>query len=189
MLGLDYNVLGVSLLLILTPVIFYQTKNLYNTNDALTLFGFIFLIGLGLNYFILIRALDIKYFILTIATPMITDTFAYVAGSLIGKHKITKISPNKSLEGYVVGSLVATIIMTMYYNTFIGAQTNLLIVIGIILLISIFGQIGDLFFSAIKRQHNIKDFSNLIPGHGGMLDRLDSLIFSAIIFMIFASYL
>jgi len=189
MFGLDYKVLSISLLLILIPIIFYQTKEIYTTNDAFKLFGFIFLVGLGLNYFILIRSMDLKYLILTLATPMLTDTFAYFGGKLIGKHKITKISPNKSLEGYIVGTVVGTIIMTLYYTTFIGVQKNLLIVIGIILLMSVVGQVGDLFFSAIKRQHNIKDFSNLIPGHGGMLDRLDSLIFVAICFIIFANYL
>ena len=84
---------------------------------------------------------------------------------------------------------MGTFIMTMYYVTVIGNQSNIFIVIGIILLMTIIGQIGDLFFSAIKRHYDIKDFSNLIPGHGGILDRLDSLSFVAIVFIIFMSYL
>ena len=84
---------------------------------------------------------------------------------------------------------MGTFIMTMYYVTVIGNQSNIFIVIGIILLMTIVGQIGDLFFSAIKRHYDIKDFSNLIPGHGGILDRLDSLSFVAIVFIIFMSYL
>ena len=120
-----------------------------------------------------------------VLTPIITDTFAYVGGSLIGKHKVTKLSPNKSWEGYIVGSLMGTFMMSMYYFNFINMQGKLMPVILIIFLMTVVGQIGDLFFSAIKRKHNIKDFSNLIPGHGGVLDRLDSLIFVAIIFMIF----
>ena len=79
--------------------------------------------------------------------------------------------------------------MTVYYTTFINVQTNLIMIIGIILMLSIIGQLGDLFFSAIKRQHDIKDFSRLIPGHGGIMDRLDSLIFVALIFMIIIDYL
>lgn len=80
---------------------------------------------------------------------------------------------------------MGTFMMSMYYFSFINPQGKLLQVILIIFLMTVVGQIGDLFFSAIKRKHNIKDFSNLIPGHGGVLDRLDSLIFVAIIFMIF----
>ena len=189
MLGLDYKVLSISLLLIFIPIIFYQPKGLYFVSDAFKLYAFIFLLGLGLNYFILIRNISITYLILVLGIPMITDTFAYFGGLYIGKHKITKISPNKTLEGCIVGSIVGTIIMTIYYVNFIGYQHNLLLLSTIILIMSIIGQIGDLFFSAIKREYSIKDFSNLIPGHGGMLDRLDSLIFVAITFMIFAKYL
>lgn len=187
--GLDYSTLSLSLLLILMPAVIYQPKKEYNIADALTLYGFIFLIGLGLNYFILIRTMNLKYFALMLFIPIFTDTFAYISGSLIGKHKLSKISPNKSVEGCVIGSVMSTFIMTMYYINFIGTQTNIFIIIGIILLMTIIGQIGDLFFSAIKRHYKIKDFSNLIPGHGGILDRLDSLIFVAICFIIFVKYL
>jgi len=124
-----------------------------------------------------------------ILTPMVTDIFAYVSGMLIGKHKVTKISPNKSWEGYIIGTIMGTFIMSVFYTVFIGYQSNLLIVISIILLMSIMGQIGDLFFSAVKRGHNVKDFSNFIPGHGGIIDRIDSLIFTALIFVILMRYL
>lgn len=187
--GLDFKIISISFLLLFIPVIFYQVNNKYTVDDAFRLFGFLFLIGVSLNYFIIIRDMDLKYFILMLLTPMLTDTFAYICGSLIGKHKVTKLSPHKSWEGYIIGSLMGTFIMTMYYVTVIGNQSNIFIVIGIILLMTIIGQIGDLFFSAIKRHYDIKDFSNLIPGHGGILDRLDSLSFVAIVFIIFMSYL
>jgi phosphatidate cytidylyltransferase len=122
-------------------------------------------------------------------TPIITDTFAYLGGSLIGKHHFTKISPHKTIEGCIIGSLMGTFMMSMYYVNFIGVQTNLFKVISIILLMTIIGQVGDLFYSAIKRHYEIKDFSNLIPGHGGILDRIDSLSFVAIVFMIFKDIL
>lgn|SRR5574344_82578 len=188
-LGLDYKVLSLVLLLVYLPVLFYQERGKYNSDEAFSLLGFIFLLGLGLNYFILIRSYSVNYFVFMALTPIITDTFAYIGGSLIGKHHITKLSPHKSLEGYIVGSIMGTFMMVMYYTTFISSETNLLLLIAIVLLMTIVGQLGDLFFSAIKRNHNIKDFSNLIPGHGGMMDRLDSLIFVAIIFMIFIKYL
>ncbi len=79
--------------------------------------------------------------------------------------------------------------MTMYYTTVINVQTNLFKVIGIILLMTIIAQIGDLFFSAIKRHYNIKDFALLIPGHGGVLDRIDSIIFTVLVYVIFMGYL
>lgn len=182
--GLNYKTLSFIILMMCIPVIFYQVSGKYKVDDAFKLFGFICLIGLGLNYIILVRALGLRYFLFMVLTPIITDTFAYIGGMLIGKHKITKLSKNKSLEGYIVGSVMGTFMMSMYYVTFIGS-INIFKLIGIVLILTIAGHIGDLFFSAIKRNHDIKDFSNLIPGHGGILDRLDSQIFTAIAFMIF----
>ena len=187
--GLDYKILSASLLLLCSPVVFYQAKGKYNIEDAFKLYGFLLLVGLGLNFFILIRNLDLRFFILLLLVPIFTDTFAYVGGSLIGKHKFSKISPKKSIEGCIIGSAMGTFIGSMYYITFINEPKNILIVIPIILMMSIIGQIGDIFFSAIKRKYDIKDFSNLIPGHGGILDRLDSLIFVALLFAIFIRFL
>ncbi|MDD4187530.1 MAG: phosphatidate cytidylyltransferase [Bacilli bacterium] len=189
MFGLNYNCLSIILLGMLIPIIFYQAKNKYTTEDAFKLLGFILLIGLGLNCFILVREHSLNYFMFMILIPIITDTFAYIGGVMIGTHKVTKLSPKKSWEGYIIGSLMGTFIITMYYTTFINIQTNLLVVILAIFIMTIIGQIGDLFFSAIKRQHNIKDFSNLIPGHGGVMDRLDSLIFVSLIFVVLMKYL
>ena len=112
---------------------------------------------------------------------MATDVFALFGGMLIGRHKLTVISPKKTIEGSVVGSIIAVIIGTTYYVTLIGGN---IITIGLItLVLSILGQIGDLFFSLIKRENGIKDYSNLIPGHGGILDRIDSVIFVLITYV------
>ena len=187
--GFDFRLIAVSLLLILTPAIFYQVDSKYTTMDAFRLFTFTILIGLGLNFFILIRNYSLQYFILMLLIPILTDTFAYFGGTLIGKHKATKLSPKKTWEGYFTGSIVATILTTIYYIYFIGNPANTLLLIIMILVMTIFAQIGDLFFSAIKRSYGIKDFSNLIPGHGGIIDRLDSLIFVSFMFIIFIEYL
>ena len=111
-----------------------------------------------------------------------TDIVAFFAGTLFGKHKFSKISPKKSIEGCVAGTIGAILLMLLYtyiVNTFFGMNYSYLVIAGIGLVLSLIGQIGDFAASSIKRYVDIKDFSNLIPGHGGMLDRIDSLIFLA----------
>ena len=121
---------------------------------------------------------------------MITDSYAYFGGRLIGKTKlIPSISPNKTWEGTIVGSLVGTFVCTVYYLTVIDSNASVFVIAGIVLLLSIVGQLGDLFFSAIKRRFKVKDFSNLMPGHGGVLDRLDSIIFVMLTFTFFLNIL
>ena len=119
---------------------------------------------------------------------MSTDIFAYLIGSLIGSHKFSKISPNKSIEGSIAGSLCATIIGTFYYLAVIDGSHVLNIII-LTLIISLVSQMGDIFFSKIKRENGIKDFSKVIVGHGGILDRLDSLIFAILVYIILCTIL
>ena len=111
-----------------------------------------------------------------------TDIFAYVIGKHFGKHKFSKVSPKKSIEGCIGGTIGALIMMLIYTyvaNTFWGMNYSYLFIAGIGIILSLIGQIGDFAASSIKRFVDIKDYSNLIPGHGGMLDRIDSLIFLA----------
>lgn len=111
-----------------------------------------------------------------------TDTFAYIVGKWIGKHKFSKISPNKSIEGCIggiIGAVLISVLFTYLFNTFFEMQFSYGYTILISIILSIVGQIGDFAASSIKRYVDIKDFSNLIPGHGGMLDRIDSIIFIA----------
>lgn len=111
-----------------------------------------------------------------------SDILAYSVGRRIGKHKFTKISPNKSIEGCIAGIIGSVIFVTVYticINVFKGAIIPYGYVIGVGIILSILGQCGDLAASSIKRETNIKDFGNLIPGHGGILDRMDSIIFMA----------
>ena len=120
------------------------------------------------------------------------DTFAYLTGLLFGKHKLLKqVSPHKTIEGSIggiLGSILLGIIYILTLNNFIKIDITMsLIRVSIACAIgAIFSQIGDLTASAIKREYNIKDYGNLIPGHGGVLDRFDSVIFTApIIYFIY----
>ena len=111
-----------------------------------------------------------------------TDVFAYFVGRAIGKHKFSKISPNKSIEGCIAGTVGAVLLSLAYtfvLNKFFNYSINYLIILGMSFVLSMIGQIGDFSASSIKRYTGIKDFGNLIPGHGGMLDRFDSFIFIA----------
>ena len=149
----------------------------YNYKDSLWLFTITLMIGFMFNSFIKIRIIGLYEVIYCILIATMTDTFALFGGKLFGKNKLCKeISPNKTVEGSIVGTIFGTIIATTFYVLLID-KMNIGTVILLTFVLSIFGQFGDLFFSSIKREHKIKDFSNLIPGHGGILDRLDSLLF------------
>lgn len=114
-----------------------------------------------------------------------SDTFAYLVGRQFGKHKLfERISPKKTIEGFVGGllfTLIGAFILSKYFMPTIALKHWFAIAI----LVCVFGTLGDLIESMFKRQANIKDSSNLIPGHGGFLDRLDSIIFAAPIIFIY----
>lgn len=111
-----------------------------------------------------------------------TDIFAYLVGKHFGKHKFSKVSPKKTIEGCVAGiiaTVVICLIFTFFINKYISHEISLIAVGIISAILSIAGQIGDFSASVIKRNFEIKDYSNLFPGHGGMLDRIDSVMFIA----------
>ena len=111
-----------------------------------------------------------------------TDIFAYFVGCNFGKHKFSKVSPKKSIEGCIGGTIGAVVLMlayTYFANTYWEMNYSYIYILISGVILSLVGQIGDFAASSIKRYVDIKDFSNLIPGHGGMLDRIDSLIFLA----------
>lgn len=119
-----------------------------------------------------------------------TDIFAYLIGKNFGKHKFSQISPKKSIEGSiagVIGAVVITVIYTVIANKFWGTEYSYVSITIISLILSIVSQIGDFVASSIKRFVDVKDYGNLLPGHGGMLDRIDSLLFLApFAYMIFS---
>ena len=121
------------------------------------------------------------FLLLAFASAMATDTFAYEIGSRFGKHKLSPIvSPKKSIEGSIagiIGSIIACVVISIITNTYFNTNFNIIVIAVMGLILSIVGQIGDLAASSIKRYCEQKDFSNLLPGHGGVLDRFDSIMF------------
>ena len=113
-----------------------------------------------------------------------SDTTAYIVGKTfkLGKHKFSKVSPNKSIEGCIaglVGAIIFSLIFTLCMDKLSLFEISYIKVLIVSAILGIIGQFGDFAASSIKRFTGIKDFSNLIPGHGGLLDRIDSLIFIA----------
>jgi len=112
----------------------------------------------------------------------ITDTLAYCVGKRFGKHKFSKVSPKKSIEGCIGGTLSAIIVALIYtfiLNKYFSFNYSYLVIGILALILSLIGQIGDFSASCIKRYVDIKDYGNLLPGHGGILDRIDSVLFIA----------
>lgn len=117
-----------------------------------------------------------------ILATYVCDSFAYLCGRFFGKHKLcVRISPKKTIEGSIGGWFFAAVISFAFAYFYIPEKHLLAMALGSIFL-PIFSQIGDLAFSAIKRSYNIKDFGHLLPGHGGILDRVDSLLFNLTVF-------
>lgn len=168
---------------------FLQMSLVFEPKMTYSIVGKLFLstlyVGMGWAAIVFIQheGLSVIFYLLFIT--LFTDMFAYYIGVRFGKHKLApQVSPKKTWEGSVGGTVVAVAIATtqgMYFNVF-NLSTNvrtvaLLIFVGII--VSISGQLGDLMASKLKRDHQIKDFSNIFPGHGGVLDRFDSTLFAS----------
>ena len=183
MYGITYKGVGILLLALLSLTLFYKDDK-FRATDAIFVIGSVLLIGASFNAMILVRMFSLYKFIFLILIFVLTDTFAFLGGLKFGKHKlIPHVSPKKTIEGSLIGSAVGTIGASLFYHYLI-APISFKVVLGIILL-SIIGQIGDLIFSKLKRENDIKDYSNLIPGHGGILDRLDSTIAIMLAYLIF----
>lgn len=161
---------------LIVPMIFYNNKSKYNINDVFYFIGIIYFLAFSFGTIIEMRDISIYKCIYIFIISFMTDTYAYIGGMLIGKHKLTDISPKKTIEGSIVGTLMGVFIGTMFYHTLIG-DLNILQTIIMSFVLTILSEIGDLVFSSIKRYFGKKDYSNLIPGHGGILDRFDSVIF------------
>lgn len=172
------------LMLLLTAYVLRFPK--YGTEQIAIAFLGLFYVSIMLSYIYQVRMLEDGAFLvwLIFIGAWGSDTCAYCVGKLIGKHKIAPVlSPKKTLEGCIGGVIGAALIGFIYATIFQDKITDIpnaqlaFTVIGAAS--SIISQIGDLAASGIKRNHDIKDYGSLIPGHGGILDRFDSIIFTA----------
>lgn len=151
-------------------------KQRFTFDDAGVLTLAMLYIGMGFHYFVAARAINFLTLLYGMLVVWITDSGAYMVGRQIGKNKLApKISPNKTWEGSIGGTLAATIILAIYLYFFhVGGAWLPMVLLTIVL--SIFGQFGDLIESSLKRFYGVKDSGKILPGHGGILDRFDSML-------------
>ena len=158
--------------------IFFKVNNkekiLLFTYKLISLFYFFFLTGLIL--YIESEKADLKiYIIYSLMVSIATDVGGITFGKFFKGRKLTKISPNKTISGSLGSFIFSMILIPFFYNYL---NHELFTVILITFIISLISQIGDLLISLIKRKANVKNTSNLLPGHGGFLDRIDGIIFA-----------
>ncbi len=188
--SLDYRVLAALFIAFLLPVVLQNDQKKYSVTDAFYMLGGVLFLGISMALLIMLRYIDLKLFVFLFTITITTDTFAYLIGTLIGKHKLLiEISPKKTWEGLIGGTIMGVFVSSMFYYTCIDSNISLLLLVSVCTFLSLLGQFGDLVFSAIKRYFGIKDFSGIMPGHGGVLDRLDSIIFVILGFTFFINIL
>ncbi|MGB8453688.1 MAG: phosphatidate cytidylyltransferase [Anaerocolumna sp.] len=182
----ENNMLFIIVFLLLLMLLYVFSYPKFVIEEVAVVFLGLFYVAVMLSFVYKVRMLDDGFLLvwLIFIGAWGSDTCAYCVGKLIGRHKISpKLSPNKSLEGCIGGvagaALLGFIYATILKDSILGVQNPQIAYAIICGTSSIISQLGDLAASAIKRNNNIKDYGALIPGHGGILDRFDSIIFVA----------
>lgn len=166
-------IIGVILLLVYSVVV----KNHFTFDDVAFVILSTLYVGIGFYYFIETREAGLAYVVFALLIVWTTDSGAYFVGRSFGKNKLwPEISPNKTIEGFVGGIAIAVMAAIMM-QLIAPFNISWLLLIVVVIISSAFGQMGDLVESAIKRHYDVKDSGNILPGHGGILDRFDSLLF------------
>lgn len=180
--GTDGLLLVVAVLLVASLMWHVAFRRVTTADTATTVFGALY-VGFMLSFFVLIRDLD-SGTLLALATLLgvwANDVFAYLVGSLLGRHKMSpNISPNKSWEGFA-GGTIFTIVVWIGLYFLIDSPMSLPWHALVGVTVSVTGVLGDLAESRLKREAGIKDSGTLLPGHGGFLDRFDSLIMVSVV--------
>ncbi len=163
-------------LILLSHTVF--SKNRFTFVDAAFCMLAVAYVGIGFMYFYETRHnAGLHFLLFALLIVWLTDTGAYIFGRLFGKRKLwPEISPNKTVEGFVGGILCSTIVAVVF-SIYYDMPLSLFPLLLVTWLLSLFGQLGDLVESALKRHFDVKDSGTLLPGHGGILDRFDSFIF------------
>ena len=186
--NIDYRLFILDLFVCFLPLIVLDRKE-YDAEDALVLVAVTLFLGMAFSFLITIRRMDILYLLYVLLVTIMSDTFAHFWGTKIGRHKLCpEVSPNKTVEGMIGGVLFGTFLGSVFFLTFINVKADMLLVGVITLALSIIAEFGDLVFSSIKRRYGVKDYGNIMPGHGGVLDRLDSLFFALLAFSFLVSF-
>jgi phosphatidate cytidylyltransferase len=153
------------------------TKNRFTFDDVAFSIVSTLYIGMGFYYFIETREAGLVYIFYSLFIIWATDSGAYFIGRAMGKRKLwPEISPNKTIEGSV-GGVVSAVIVSILFSLLTEIDATIMGLAFVTIFLSVFGQIGDLVESALKRHYQVKDSGTILPGHGGILDRFDSLLF------------
>jgi len=153
------------------------SKNRFSFMDAAFCLMTVAYIGIGFMYFYETRSEGLHYILYAFLIVWLTDTGAYILGKLMGKHKLWPvISPNKTIEGFI-GGIICSILVPLIMQFFVDFHMNIWTLLLVTIILSMFGQLGDLVESGFKRHFGVKDSGRILPGHGGILDRFDSFMF------------
>lgn len=184
----DYKILSVLLLTGLIPLVLINNKKKYSILDALYLIGSTLFIGITFNLLSQFRSVNNNYVSYILLIALVTSIFEHITTYYIGKTMfVPAINPKKTLEGVIGGVLMSTIITTMFFISVIVTKLPLYAIVIISFALAIFGELGDLVFSFIKKEYNKSNFSNSNSKFSGILDIIDSVVFITLIFILFVS--